>query len=271
MAVQTEYWKSCTMPQNPLEIPQMAGSGAGGASRATSNSFNSFCPKKCGRKLGFFCLVSRRFGGGGGWLGRAVAVAAPCVGDKTNPTPQRPLVKKQKVEKNRKKLEKIKKKQLREHWGHAGQRSTELSRYSQWEIPLGSVDAPRCSCRARPGQGSPRPPHPRGAGRAGSTGAKRSRGWALAGEPRSGRDGWGAARKGTEPPGSSTARHGAPREQHGTEPAGSSPQSSGRERGRFGGLTVPLTGHPSQEAGTASVRRALDPPPRARHSKSWVL
>lgn len=99
MAVQAEYWKSCTTSQNPLEVPQMAGSGAGGASRASSNSFNSFCPKQYGRKLGFSCPVSRRFGDGGGWFGRAVPVAAPHVGDKTNPTHHWPLVKKQKVEK----------------------------------------------------------------------------------------------------------------------------------------------------------------------------
>lgn len=72
MAVRTECWKSCTAPQNPLEIPQAAGSRASGASRASSNSFNSFRPKKYGRKLEF-CLVSRRFGGGGGWYGRGRA------------------------------------------------------------------------------------------------------------------------------------------------------------------------------------------------------
>lgn len=50
----------------------------------------------------------------------------------------------------------------------------ELGRYSQWEIPVGSMDAPRCSYRARPSHGSHRPPHPRGAGRAGGTGARPS-------------------------------------------------------------------------------------------------
>lgn len=48
----------------------------------------------------------------------------------------------------------------------------ELSRYSQWEVPAGSVDVPRSSCRARPSHGCHRPPHPRGAGRASGTRAK---------------------------------------------------------------------------------------------------
>lgn len=104
MAVQTEYWKSYTMPQKATgKIPQMAGSGACGASRASSNSFSSFCPKKYGRKFRFSCLVSRRFGGSGGWFGGIAPVATPHIGDKTNPIPHWPLVKKQKVEKIRKK------------------------------------------------------------------------------------------------------------------------------------------------------------------------
>lgn len=53
-------------------------------------------------------------------MGGAVPVAAPHVDDRTNPTPHGPLLKKQKVGRNHKKLEKIKKKQLREHWGYAG-------------------------------------------------------------------------------------------------------------------------------------------------------
>lgn len=65
----------------------------------------------------------------------AVPVTAPHVGDKTNPTPHWPRKKSKMWKKIAKKLENILKEQLREHWGYAGWCTTELSRYSQWEIP----------------------------------------------------------------------------------------------------------------------------------------
>lgn len=129
----------------------------------------------------------------------AVPVAAPHVGDKTNPAPHWPHKKKQNVEKNCKKLENILKEQLREHWGYAGWCTTELSRYSQWEIPWAPWMLP--DVPAGRGHRPPRPPHPRGAGRASGAGAK-PRGAGLgvgrSSQIRAGR------------PGRSTARPGAP-------------------------------------------------------------
>lgn len=74
----------------------------------------------------------------------AVPVVFPRVGDKTKPTPRWSLEKKAKSGKkyHKKPGKDKKKKQLREHWEYEGWCTMELSRYSQWEVQAGSVDAP---------------------------------------------------------------------------------------------------------------------------------